>query len=408
MADKMGLTVMNQGRTLEDDNGKPHDVSLNYVMNDNGTYTQHGTAVDVEGEPVVDGSGNWNVYADIQVDRDTCEPVVNVDGRFLATDDPVPCEIGGGGKTDPFYHHLAFGQYPTSVRDMASIYATIANDGVYNESHFVKKVTDNTGKEVPPKEGSLTLNEPVIDAGVAQNLQWIGSEISGESPTGEELDRDYFGKTGTWEAGGKDKNGDPYPDSYNAHAWYVGAIPQLSIAAWVGNVTSESDPIADPDGNKENVYGSNTAYPVWFTAMDSILKAKEWEKEKWAGKDENQGNETSWDIELAGGPINGGAFCAANGNDPLCAGQQEEEDKKACEEDGGTWENGACQPADEEPDPGQDENSSSPPDPGDEDPGTDPECPIINPNCNEEDPTDPTTENGSPPGDGTDDGDGDN
>ena len=198
VADEMGLSVMNQARTLEDDNGDAHDVSINYVMNDDGTYTQHGTAVDAEGNSVVDASGNWDVYADIQVD-DSCQPIVNLDGRFLQAEEPIACEIGGGGATDPFYHHLAFGQYPTSVRDMSSIYATIANDGVYNESHFVAKVTDNTGKELTPKEGSLTLNQPVLDEGVARNLQWIGSEIGGESET-DELPRDYFGKTGTWEA----------------------------------------------------------------------------------------------------------------------------------------------------------------------------------------------------------------
>jgi membrane peptidoglycan carboxypeptidase len=392
VADEMGLSVMNQARSLEDDNGEMHDVSINYVMHDDGTYTQHGTAVDAEGASVVDPSGNWDVYADIQVDPESCEPIVNLDGLFLQADEPVKCEIGGNGKTDPFYNHLAFGQYPTSVRDMSSIYATIANNGVYNESHFVAKVTDNTGKEVQPIDGSLTLNKQVIDASVARNLQWIGSEIGGESET-DRLDRDYFGKTGTWEAGGKDKDGNDYPDSYNAHAWYVGAIPQLSIAAWVGNVTSESDPIADPNDDKTNVYGSNTAYPVWFAAMNRILDKTDWDKEEWEGKDENQGNETSWDIELAGGPINGGAFCAANGDDPLCAGQQQEEDKKACEEEGGKWENDACTPAEEGDDPG--DGTSESPDPGEEE-TSDGECPIFNPNCGTEDPsTDPSEESSS-------------
>jgi membrane peptidoglycan carboxypeptidase len=273
---------------------------------------------------------------------------------------------------------------------MSSIYATIANNGVYNESHFVKQVTDNTGKVLEPKEDSLKLNEPVIDAGVARNLQWIGSEIGGESET-DQLPRDYFGKTGTWEAVGKDKDGEDYPDSYNAHAWYVGAIPQLSIAAWVGNVTSESDPIADPNKDKNNVYGSNTAYPVWFKAMNSILDKTGWEEEDWQGKDDNQGNETSWDIELAGGPINGGAFCAQNGDDPLCAGQQQEEEKDACEEGGGTWENDACTPAedDDENNPGDD--TSADPDPGEGDTTT---CEPFDFTCNDDGATSdaPTTE----------------
>jgi membrane peptidoglycan carboxypeptidase len=336
-ADKMGLSVMNQARTLYDSDGTKWDGrSVNYRFYDNGTYSQHGAAVDAKGDPVTDPSGNWDTMAPVQVDSD-CNPIVNTKGEFLVTEDdkPVTCGIGDKGRTDPFYNHIAFGQYPTSVRDMASVYATIANDGVYNESHFVAKVLDNEGNEV--KEiNPLNLGQQVIDKGVARDLQWVGSEIGGESAT-DKLDRDYFGKTGTWEASCEDCE-----SSWNAHAWYVGAIPQLSIAAWVGNVTSESDPIADPNGDRSNVFGSNTAYPVWFKTMEGILEATDWDKETWEGKVEG-GNKTWWDIEAAGGPRNGGEFCAANADNELCAGQQDEQDKKDCEDGGGTWDGEQCE-----------------------------------------------------------------
>jgi membrane peptidoglycan carboxypeptidase len=352
-ADEMGLEVMSQERTIADDTGKDHSVNVNYVMNDDGTYTQHGKAVDEKGDPVVDASGNWNVFADIQVDEG-CQPIVNIDGEFLFTEDPVPCEIGGHGNTDPFYNHLSFGQYPTSVRDMASIYATIANDGVYNESHFIAEVRDHKNNVVPPNDDALVTGEQAISSETARNLQWIGSEIAGETEA-ETLERDFFGKTGTWEAGCDDCE-----DSWNAHAWYVGAIPQLSIAAWVGNVTSESDPIADPDGNKDNVFGSNTAYPVWFKAMELILDKTGWDAEEWKGKVDDQGNKTTWDIEKAGGPRDGGEFCAANADHELCAGQQEEQAKEDCETDGGTWDGETCK------EPEDDDDTSDDPSPSDE------------------------------------------
>ncbi|GAA2270813.1 hypothetical protein GCM10009853_025640 [Glycomyces scopariae] len=393
-ADKMGLSVMNQARTIEDDSGKAWDVSINYVMNDDGTYTQHGTAVDPDtGESIVDASGNWDVYAGIQV-TDDCQPIVNTEGYFLYAEEPTPCEIGGNGNTDPFYNHISFGQYPTSVRDMASIYATIANDGLYNESHFVAKV-EYKGEEVAPI--NELESEQVIQTTTAQNLQWIGSEIHGESSSGDDLGRDYFGKTGTWEAGGKDEDGNEYPDSYNAHAWYVGAIPQLSIAAWVGNLTSESDPIADVDGNKDNVFGSNTAYPVWFTAMERILDKKDWDEEEWAGKDDDAGNVTAWDIEKAGGPIEGGAFCAAKPEDPLCAGQVDEQAKEDCEADGGTWDGETCTPAEEDDDTDQPTT-----DPSEGESTTEEECtgmPWDPPSCDEEPSTDPTEEGSTTPDD---------
>jgi membrane peptidoglycan carboxypeptidase len=382
LADQMGLSVMNQARSIEDDNGDLHDVSINYVMNDDGTYTQHGTAVDAEGDPVVDAAGNWDVYADIQVDED-CNPIVNLEGQFLQAEEATPCEIGGKNDTDPFYNHLSFGQYPTSVRDMASIYATIANNGFYNESHFVAEVKDNTGKVIEP-EGEPLGAKQVMDEETARNLQWIGSEIGGETEA-EKLDRDYFGKTGTWEAGGEDENGEKYPESYNAHAWYVGAIPQLSIAAWVGNVTSESDPIADPEGNPNNVFGSNTAYPVWLTAMERILEAEEFEEEEWDGKAESQGDKTYWDIEEAGGPREGGEFCAANADNELCAGQQEDEAQRACEESGGEWNGEECQAGEGEDDPGQptDDPTDNPTDDGGED-GEECDGIFPPPSCSEE------------------------
>jgi membrane peptidoglycan carboxypeptidase len=214
---------------------------------------------------------------------------------------------------------------------MASVYATIANDGLYNESHFVASVTDNKGEPVP--EIRQLESEQAIDKEVAQDLQWVGSKIGGESETNQ-LPRDYFGKTGTWEA-----TCDDCESSWNAHAWYVGAIPQLSIAAWVGNVTSESMPIAAPGGDKDSVFGSNTAYPVWFKAMERILEKTGWDEESWAGK-ANAGNETYWDIEAAGAN-EGGEFCAAKPENELCAGQQEEEEEPACEDgEGGNNGNG--------------------------------------------------------------------
>ncbi|MFC3493071.1 transglycosylase domain-containing protein [Glycomyces rhizosphaerae] len=379
-ADKMGLSFMSQARSLTDSAGKTwDDRSVNYQFYDDGTYSQHGMAVDAKGEPVTDGSGNWNTLAPVQVDGD-CNPIVNTEGYFIQTEDerPVPCPIGDKGDTDPFYNHIAFGQYPTSVRDMASVYATIANDGVYNESHFVAEVKDNKGNVVE-EINPLTLGEQAIDSSVAQDLQWVGSEIGGESET-DQLSRDYFGKTGTWEASCEECE-----SSWNAHAWYVGAIPQLSIAAWVGNVTSESDPIADPNGDKSNVFGSNTAYPVWFKAMEGILEATGWEEESWEGK-ANAGNETWWDIEKAG--VNeGGQFCAAKPDNELCASQQEEEETEC--EDGENGNNGGGNGNQEECETPPEDGASPSTDPS-EDPSTDDECDAIipPPSCNEES-TDP-------------------
>ena len=78
----------------------------------------------------------------------------------------------------------------------------------------------------------------------------------------------FTGKTGTWQAG------DDYPDGANAHTWYVGAIPQLSIAAWVGNATAESAPLLNKDGGTDGVFGSKLSYPVWVKFMNGAIDAE--------------------------------------------------------------------------------------------------------------------------------------
>ena len=375
LASSMGLKEMSQTRTIDG-----NDVYITYRLSDEGTYTQHGQAVDDGGEWVVDFQGNIAADSPLRLDGN-CNPELDGDGRpLVATNDagePLPadsdevdeCEIGGKGSTDPFYNHLAFGQYPTSVRDMAAMYATIANDGEYMPTHFVAEVRDRNGNVIEPL--SPLEGRQVIDVETARDLQWVGSEIGGETET-DTLPRDYFGKTGTWEASGKDKDGNDYPSSYNAHAWYVGAIPQLSIAAWVGNITSESDPISAPGGDYNNVFGSNTAYPVWFQAMSTIIEKKGddegWEPREWQGKSLN-GQLSTWDIENEDGTIDpDSAYCGSNPDDPRCESEDEEEEEDEecegpdvgeCDEDGDDGELPPTDPGDEgETDPGDDSNCS--------------------------------------------------
>lgn len=361
----MGLTEMRQTTQLYDENGDPHDVPVTYHLNPDLTYTMHGETVDENGEWITDEDGNIDDEGLVAVDGNA--PRVDPEGRLIGDEDGEadPLPIGGEGPTDPFYYHMSFGQYPTSVRDMAAMYATIANNGTAVETHYVDKVIGPDGKEVEPKRA---LNETeAFDASIAQDLQWVGSEIDGGS-SADSLDRDFFGKTGTWEASGKDQNGEDYPSSYNAHAWYVGAIPQLSIATWVGNVTSESDPISDPDGNYDNVFGGNTSYPVWYSAMTRILDAKDgndgWEEQEWGDK-VTVGSAITDDIE----EVNG-VYCGVNPADPRCS-EQEDEDEEQCEDEGADGED--CEEDDgEDDDDGGGEDGGGGEETPSEDPTTEP------------------------------------
>ncbi|WP_227996487.1 transglycosylase domain-containing protein, partial [Glycomyces albidus] len=289
---EMGLRTLNQN---ED------GVSVTYKFyieeDETITYSRHGVRENEDGSFVTDANGNVDPLAPLDE--------VNEDGTPVRT--PLDLE----SPNSPFYYHISFGQYPTSVLDMATVYATIANDGTYNETHFVEKVLDRNGNEVQPIRA---LEEtPALDASIARNLQWVGSTIDGEAGA---IDRAYTGKTGTWEA-----TAEGYEDA-NAHTWYVGAIPQLSIAAWVGNATAESAPLLNPDGGTDNVFGGTLSYPVWKQFMEGAIEAKEYPREEWQTADP-VGSPIIDDILNENGMVDAGsAFCAANPTDSHCAPPQ--------------------------------------------------------------------------------------
>ena len=128
-----------------------------------------------------------------------------------------------------FFHVLGYGAYPITVLDHANGLATIANRGMYNKAHFVlsvEKKDSETGKwrlvggeDLDPRQ--------TIRPEVADDVNDVLQEIPRNN--GDSLDgRPATGKTGTWEL--NEKSAD------NAHAWMIGATPQLATAIWVGNV----------------------------------------------------------------------------------------------------------------------------------------------------------------------------
>lgn len=151
---------------------------------------------------------------------------------------------------------IVLGAKEATPLEMASAYATIANDGVRHQPYFVERVLDRTGKEVLRGKSD---GKRVIDANVARVATAVLRKTV-ESGTGTRArlrDRPAAGKTGTaqeWQ-----------------DAWFVGFTPQLSTAVWMGNPLSQ-----DPMKNVGGIRVTGGSYPAatWGAYMTEAMKGQ--------------------------------------------------------------------------------------------------------------------------------------
>ena len=143
---------------------------------------------------------------------------------------------------------LALGTAVVSPLDMVSGYSTIANGGVYSPPTAIRYVTDRYGtialdnrfpqRRIAMSSGTAyimtTLMESVIQAGTGYPNAIIG--------------RPAAGKTGT--------------TSSFRDAWFVGFVPQLTAAVWVGN---------DDYSKMYESYGGNVPARLWARFMKTAL-----------------------------------------------------------------------------------------------------------------------------------------
>ncbi|QSB05357.1 transglycosylase domain-containing protein [Natronoglycomyces albus] len=298
-AAKLGLTHMKRN----DDN---------YLFDQDGNVTRFGPEKDDDDNFVLDENGNIDRW----IPKDTDE-----DGN------PVAIPIDRDGPRAIVDNHVSFGQYDVSVKDMAVIYATIANNGQYNEPHFIKSVTDHNGNPVPEKRELRS--SQAISQEVARDLQHVGNQIT-PIPQGNGLNdgRPFFGKTGTWERDCHSADMTPSCErGQNSHLWYVGAIPQLSVAAWVGDIGDENGLLTNEWGGTEGVFGGTIAGPLWAEYIHQAVEKKGYDPQPWSdpvrvGSAEN-GELHSYPADKL---VPGGAFCSAFPDHGPCREANDDDD----------------------------------------------------------------------------------
>ncbi|NET49835.1 MAG: penicillin-binding protein 1A [Merismopedia sp. SIO2A8] len=143
---------------------------------------------------------------------------------------------------------LPLGSIGVTPLEMAGAYATFANNGWHSDTTIIVRVTDSDGNVLLDNtpQPKLVLN------------QWAVASLNGvlrsviTSGTGKEaqIGRQAAGKTGTTDS--------------ERDVWFVGHVPQLATAVWIGN-----------DNNRplgRGATGGKYAAPVWRTFMLEALK----------------------------------------------------------------------------------------------------------------------------------------
>jgi penicillin-binding protein 1A len=132
--------------------------------------------------------------------------------------------------------------------EMAGAYATFANNGWHSDTTLILQVTNRDGELLldHTPEPKLVLN-PWATATLNQMLQKVITQGTGMSAN---IGRPAAGKTGT--------------TSSERDVWFVGYVPQLAVAVWVGN--DQFEPLG------EDVTGGQHAAPIWRKFMLSALK----------------------------------------------------------------------------------------------------------------------------------------
>lgn len=175
-------------------------------------------------------------------------PAVKI-GRAVGLDKVIEtCRILGIKSPLEPVVSLPLGAIGVTPLEMAGAYATFASNGWQSDTTAIVRVTDSSGNvildNVPKPKLAL---DPWATASLTSVLKGV---IAGGTGKKAAIGRPAAGKTGT--------------TSSERDVWFVGYVPQLSVAVWIGNDNYR------PLGG--GVTGGGYAAPIWRDFMSNALK----------------------------------------------------------------------------------------------------------------------------------------
>ena len=152
---------------------------------------------------------------------------------------------------------MILGTNTVTPLSMANSYATLAAGGIYCEPVAITGMVDRNGEEipVPPSDCQRVLEKDVVN-GTNHALQAVmGPEWDSTGSPARIPPRPSAGKTGT-------ANDDK-------HAWFIGFVPQMATAVWMGHANADETMGEEVIGGvwRDRVYGGLIAAPTWKAYM---------------------------------------------------------------------------------------------------------------------------------------------
>ncbi|HYT26265.1 MAG TPA: penicillin-binding transpeptidase domain-containing protein, partial [Actinomycetota bacterium] len=142
----------------------------------------------------------------------------------------------------------------TSVLDMASAFAVLANKGVRCEPYSIAKVVDRDNDVLLDRTRSKPRCEQVVEPGIAaQVTDILRGVVSGGTGVAANIGRPVAGKTGT-------------AQGYTS-AFFTGYTPQLATSVWVGHRKG----LRSMYVNGRPVYGGTIPAPIFHDFMSSAM-----------------------------------------------------------------------------------------------------------------------------------------
>jgi membrane peptidoglycan carboxypeptidase len=161
---------------------------------------------------------------------------------------------------------ISLGEGNLTAVEQASLFATLANDGIYHSPHVISKIVDGGGVDMPLRVETQQVLQPDQAADVDYALS--ADNVPGGTAYPQAVWPGYsvIGKTGTTQTA--------------QDAWFIGAIPQQSMA--VAMFTNSQNSVTGPGqqtldilpnlaGNATGGYGGAWPAYIWRSFMTTVF-----------------------------------------------------------------------------------------------------------------------------------------